>query len=86
MILQLGGGSYIHHAYDMNRTKRPITNWAHMIMGMTIFVLALVTIYKGIELYEKQRWMVILYWVWVSVSRLVNDVVRESDELMGNVA
>jgi hypothetical protein len=44
-------GEQIHHKFDPNRTKRPIRNIFHMVVGLTLTVLGFVQVFKGMRLY-----------------------------------
>jgi drug/metabolite transporter (DMT)-like permease len=68
LVVQLALGWFIHHQFNPDRLKRPITNWIHMAFGISITVLSFATLYKGIRLYQGGKWTTVLYWVWMGVS------------------
>ncbi len=72
MVLQITAGWYIHHKYDPNRKKRPITNYGHMAFGMFLLILGFASLYTGIERYlvgePGDKWQKVVFWVWVGVS------------------
>lgn len=69
VFLQLVGGWWIHHKYNAQRTRRPITNWMHMVIGMAFLIAGFFAMYTGIDTWDEGKtWMKVLFWVWAAVS------------------
>lgn len=69
IFLQLFGGWWIHHKYNAQRTRRPVTNWLHMVIGMAFLIAGFFAMYTGIDTWDEGKtWMKILFWVWAVVS------------------
>jgi uncharacterized membrane protein YfcA len=45
-------GAWIHHRFDAKRTKRPLRNIFHIVVGVTLTALGFAQVAKGMRLYQ----------------------------------
>ncbi len=69
LAAQIALGHFAHHKYDPLRKRRPIQNFAHIILGCTLLLLGGTIMWTGIEVKGRPLWMMMTFFVWLGVSR-----------------
>jgi len=74
--VQIFLGALIHHLYDPNRVRRPIRNWCHVILGITVAILGAIQVRLGMGEYsrlfarETPKAVIVVYWIVIGLTAL----------------
>ncbi|KAJ3036655.1 hypothetical protein HDV00_002479 [Rhizophlyctis rosea] len=76
MYIQVALGYFINYMFDINRTSIPWWDKLHWWLGRGLFLLAVINIYLGLDLYSNYGDINLhvfagLYWTWIVIGIIV---------------
>lgn len=71
LLIQYAIGMWAHKLFDANRTKRPIRNVLHIVIGISLITLGYIQSYKGFGQYARATPGYVLAAFWVSLAGFV---------------
>lgn len=70
LLVQIALGIYCHRKFDPERKRRPLRNWLHILLGISLLGIGIASIRLGFRLLGDELWQQVAFYFWIGVRGL----------------
>lgn len=78
LLFQIALGIYCHRKFDPERKRRPLRNWLHIFLGISLLGIGIASIRLGFRLLGDELWQQVAFYFWIGVSRRLPQQSKEA--------